>query len=201
MLTIYSDQISYRLSYTLSLIFDERKVDYQIVYDEESFIKAPLPKLAYSEDLIFSEDAKIYPSTLLYEDDIIKHIVLKAEWNKNEVLSFDGVPDILASIFYVASLYDDYLQEETDQHDRNIGAKSLLFEMKWLDQLIVERWSEQFIAFIEAQTACELNAQKIPFKVIPTFDIDNTYAYRLKKGWRKFMSTTKDLIKIGRAHV
>src|SRR5690554_7221369 len=84
MLTIYSDQISYRLSYTLSLIFDERKVDYQIVYDEESFIKAPLPKLAYSEDLIFSEDAKIYPSTLLYEDDIIKHIVLKAEWNKNE---------------------------------------------------------------------------------------------------------------------
>lgn len=201
MLTIYSDQISYRLSYTLSLVFDERKVDYQLVYDEESFKKAPLPKLAYSEDLAFSEDAKIYPSTLLYEDDIVKHIVLKAEWNKNEVLSFDGVPDILASIFYVASLYDDYLQEETDQHDRNIGEKSLLFEMKWLDKLIVERWSEQFIAFIETQTACVLNAQKIPFNVIPTFDIDNTYAYRLKKGWRKFMSATKDFIKNDRKRI
>src|SRR5690554_8077744 len=73
--------------------------------------------------------------------------------------------------------------------------------MKWLDKLIVERWSEQFIAFIETQTACVLNAQKIPFNVIPTFDIDNTYAYRLKKGWRKFMSTTKDFIKNDRKRI
>jgi|SRR5690554_2275558 len=198
MLTIYSDLISKRFAYTLSIIFDDRKIEYRLVDDIEVFKEAALPKLAYSENRVFKQDASIYPSTLLFENEIVKHIVLKAEWNSEEVLSFDGVPDILGSIFYIISLYDDYLQEETDKHDRNIGSESLLFKMNWLNQLIVERWSEQLISFIETQTACSLNAEKIPFKVIPTFDIDNVYAYRLKKGWRKYMSIAKDVLKNNR---
>ncbi|HLV42525.1 MAG TPA: polysaccharide deacetylase family protein [Brumimicrobium sp.] len=182
----------------MSIIFDDRKIEYRLVDDIEVFKEAALPKLAYSENRVFKQDASIYPSTLLFENEIVKHIVLKAEWNSEEVLSFDGVPDILGSIFYIISLYDDYLQEETDKHDRNIGSESLLFKMNWLNQLIVERWSEQLISFIETQTACSLNAEKIPFKVIPTFDIDNVYAYRLKKGWRKYMSIAKDVLKNNR---
>jgi len=198
MLTIYADQISKRLTYTLSVIFDDRKIEYRLVNDVQSFTDAPIPKLVYSENPSLEKYASIYPSTLLFEEDILKHIVHKKEWETNEVLSIDGVPDILASIFYVISLYDDYLQEETDIHDRNIGSNSLLFKMKWLNQVIVERWSEQLIAFIETQNGCSLNAQKIPFNIIPTFDIDNAYAYRLKKGWRKYMSIAKDLLKNNR---
>jgi len=195
MLTIYADQISKRLTYALSVIFDDRQIEYRLINDEQSFKEAPLPKLVYSENPTLEKDASIYPSTILFEEDVLKHIVQKVEWNSEEILSFNGVPDILASIFYVISLYDDYLQEETDQHDRNIGSLSLLYKMKWLDQLIVERWSEKLIAFIEKENGCSLSAQKIPFNVIPTFDIDNVYAYRLKKGWRKYMSIAKDIVK------
>lgn len=195
MLTIYADQISKRLTYTLSVIFDDRKIEYRLVNDVRSFKEASFPKLAYSEDRVFDEDATIYPSTLLFEEEMLKHIIHKAEWEGNELLSIDGVPDVLGSIFYIISLYDDYLNEETDEHDRNVGANSLLFKMKWLEQLIVERWSEQFITFIEKQNGCILEKQKIPFEIIPSFDIDNAYAYRLKKGWRKYMSVAKDYFK------
>lgn len=195
MFTIFADKISKRLGYTLSVIFDDRKIEYRLVNDVQNFKDAPFPKLAYSEDRVFEEDATIYPSTLLFEEEILRPIVLKSEWNSQEVLSFDGVPDILGSIFYVISLYDDYLQEETDEHDRNIGSNSLLFKFKWLDKLIVERWSEGFIAFVESQNNCSFNAEKIPFNIIPTFDIDHVYAYRLKKGWRKYMSIARDFLK------
>jgi hypothetical protein len=201
MLTIYADQISKRLAYTLSVIFDDRKIEYRLVNDVQSFKGAAVPKLAYSEDRTFDEDSTIHPSTLLFEEEILNHIVLKSEWNGEELLSFDGVPDVLGSIFYVVSLYDDYLQEETDLHDRNIGANSLLFKMKWLNKLIVERWSEQFISFIETQNGCSVEGQKIPFNIIPTFDIDNVYAYKLKKGWRKYMSIAKDIVKNDRMRI
>lgn len=195
MLTIYTDKISERLTYTLSVIFDDRKIGYRLVNDAKAFKDAPLPKLVYSESSIFTEEVHIYSSTLLFEDQILKHIIAKSEWNTHEVLSFGGIPDILASIFYVVSLYDDYIKNQTDQHGRNRGVDSLLYNTKWLDQLIVERWSEQLISFIEKHNGCSLNAQKISFRILPTFDIDNAYAYRLKTGWRKYMSVLKDVLK------
>ena len=195
MLTIYADQITRRLTYTLSVIFEDRNIEYRLVNDVKSVKNAPLPKLAYSEDSIFDEDATLYPSLILFEEELIHHIVEKSEWNGEELLSIDGVPDVLGSIFYIISLYDDFLNEETDEHDRNIGSKSLMFKMKWLNKLVIERWSESFISYIEAQNACSLNAKKIPFNIIPTFDIDNVFAYRLKIGWRKYMSIAKDLVK------
>ena len=198
MLTIYADQISKRLTYTLSVIFDDRNIGYRLINDVQSFQEAPIPKLAYSEDRIFENDATIYPSTILFEEEVLHHIVLKSDWNSQELLSIDGVPDVLGSIFYVVSLYDDFLNEETDEHDRNIGSKSLLFKMDWLNKLMIERWSELFIGFIETQNSCSLNAKKITFEIIPTFDIDNVFAYRLKKGWRKYMSIARDIFKYDR---
>lgn len=198
MLTIYADQITRRLTYTLSVIFDDRNIEYQLTNDVQLFKEAPLPKLAYSEDRTFDDDATIYPSTILFEEEILNHIVHKTEWENHELLGIDGVPDVLGSVFYVISLYDDFLNEETDEHDRNIGSKSLLFKMKWLNKLVIERWSEAFISFIETQNACSLKAEKIPFNIIPTFDIDNVYAYRLKKGWRKYMSIARDIVKYDR---
>src|SRR5690554_1163035 len=103
MLTIYTDKISERLTYTLSVIFDDRKIGYRLVNDAKAFKDAPLPKLVYSESSIFTEEVHIYSSTLLFEDQILKHIIAKSEWNTHEVLSFGGIPDILASIFYVVS--------------------------------------------------------------------------------------------------
>lgn len=194
MLTIFADKISQRLTYVLSIIFDVRKIEYRIVNDKITYKEADYPKFAYTENSDFYKDAKIFPSTILFEEEILRHIIDDNKWEGIEVLSIDGVTDVLGSIFYVITMYDDHLNEEKDDHGRNIGTKSLLYQKNWLSKLMVERWSEHFIQFLETQNACELKKEKIPFQIIPTFDIDNAYAYRLKKGWRKYFSTARDVL-------
>ncbi|RFC53167.1 polysaccharide deacetylase family protein [Brumimicrobium aurantiacum] len=194
-LTVYAEQISKRLKYVLSIVFDIREIDFRLVNDIYEYQQAAFPKFAYSDNPLFEENVRISPSSLLFEEELLPVLVEKDMWNNHEVLKIEGVSDILASIFYVITLYDDTLQEETDEHDRNIGAKSILYKYGWLDQLIVERWSEQLIDFIEKHNNYRLETKVIPFNIIPTFDIDNVYAYRLKTGWRKLMSIGRDVLK------
>lgn len=195
-LKILTKKKSARLSYTLSLIFDERNIDWQLITDVEDFKNASRPKFSYQD--LQTSPFNIKSSTLLFEDEIRSYSIEKTEWNHCEILQFNGEADILASIFYVASLYDDYLQTTFDLHGRNVGKQSLLYRFGWLNQLVVERWCECIIQWIEKQNNCDLNAQKIPFSIIPTFDIDHAYAYKYRKKWREQLSKGKDLIQKNR---
>lgn len=191
MLTVFTEQITPRLSYTLSIIFDDRGIAWQVTDDKEKYQKAPEPKLAYAKQV--EEGTAVFPAAVLLETGFKQYAVQKAKWNQEEVLSFDNIPDPLASIFYVISLYDDSLQMKKDKHGRNRGKNSLLYQLGWLDKLMVERWSEALIDFIEEMNKCSLNRKEIPFRCVPTFDIDNTYAYRLKGRLRLVLSVFKDV--------
>lgn len=193
MLTILVDEISERLNYTLSLIFDDRGIAWQLITEVEEFQQASQPKMVYGNSYSLRDALHLPASSLLFEDIIREISVGKSVWENIEVLEFEGVPDVLASVFYVASLYDDYLQEEVDAHGRNIGKNSLLYRYDWHEKLLVERWSEAIIYFLEA-AGVSLSPKKLPFSYIPTFDIDNAYAYKLKKGWRKWLSIARDYL-------
>lgn len=191
MLTIYTENITSRIVYTLSIIFDDRQIKWQVTDDFKMFQEAPSPKFAYAKQT--KQEICIPPSVVLFETGIKQYAIQKTNWKQEEILSFDAIPDVLASVFYVISLYDDYLQVEKDKHGRNIGEKSILYQFGWLDKLQVERWSEALIDFIEEENKCSLNRKKIPFQCVPTFDIDNTYAYRLKGRFRLILSVFKDV--------
>jgi len=195
MLSIFVDQISKRLTYTFSIIFEDRGVEYQVLNDPLTFKRAKGLKIVYSDCPLEERYPTISPASVLFDESIIPYTVEKSTWNNKEVLSFDGKIDVLASIFYIISLYDEYLLEEKDVHDRIEVKNAILSRMNWTQQLIVERWSEQFIQFIESGNNQALKKRAIPFSIKPTFDIDNTYAYHLKSGWRKWMSIGKDLVK------
>lgn len=185
MLTIYSSHITERLTYVLSILFDDRGIEWQVMDDVKKFDAASEPKFDYSST----------SSSLLYESTLAPQTIEKATWREIEILSFGGVPDVFASIFFVLSLYDDYLQTERDIHGRNYGKNSLLYQFGWLEQLKIEAWSLEIIAFIEEENNCSLKAKKIPFKVLPTFDIDHAFAYKYRKSWRKWLSIGRDRIK------
>lgn len=193
MLTIFADQITARLNYTLSIIFEDRGIAWQVVDNVQKYQETAQPKIAYSKQI--ENTAFIKPSRVLFDKDIRRYTIEKSTWNKEEIISFEGTPDVLASIFYVISLYDNYLQEEKDQHERNKGVNSLLHQFGWLEKLMIERWSLAFIDFIEKENDCSLNVKKLPYKCVPTFDIDNAYAYRLKGLIRKSFSILKDVVK------
>jgi hypothetical protein len=201
MVTIFSDIISKRLSYVVSLIFEDRGIPYQILNDPDIFVDSEGVKIVYSDYPFDKSYPTISPANLLFEEDIRQHYLSRVEWEGEETISFDGRVDPIASIFYIITGYDEYLSEETDEHDRYPGKSSLVYNYGWIDKLMIERWSERVISFIELQSKEEISKESIPFKIIPTFDIDNVYAYKLKEGTRKWMSISRDLLRFDKSRL
>lgn len=198
MLTIFSDIISKRLSYTLSLIFEDRQIAYRIVNDPDIFEEHEGAKLVYS-DYPFEQDyCTIAPGTLLFEEDVRSHHLSRSTWEGEEALSINGITDPLASIFYVVTCYEEYLSEEIDEHDRFPGTSSLMYNFGWHKKLMVERWAVELVKYIEFFNRVKLSKSPLPFRIIPTFDIDNAYAYKYKGGTRKWLSISRDLLKFDR---
>lgn len=194
MLTIYADFISPRLKYTLSMVMDDRAIAYQLTDDWQKYEQAAFPKFSYSRKKEEGCLAFIPASQLLTEATVSPQKVGKSLWEGVEVLSFSGQADILASIFYVLSLYDDCTQKEKDKHGRLKGENSILFRHGWLEKLTVEHWCEHLLTYIEKENQTKIPRQKIPFSIVPTFDIDHAYAYKLRSNWRTYFSLIKDVL-------
>lgn len=196
MITIYSDTVSERLLFTLDFIFKERGVAYKVINDFKKFQSLEEPKLCYS-DYPDADGLQIFPSRLLFDENIdltIEKSIELVNWEGIEVLSFYGIPDILSSIFYFLSDYTNQLGKERDEHNRAQGSLSLAAKFNLHDKLVVERWSEAFLQKLK-NNHFRFESKKLNFEWIPSFDIDNSFAYKLKDGMRAYMSRAKDRLK------
>lgn len=190
---LYVDEISLRLIYTLDFVFKEHGLEYELTNDKPYFSSYEGIKLAYSE-FDFENAPALVPSGLLFEERFRPHIrVEKGNWNETECLKVDDLTDPLAAIFYVLSRYEEYHPGLLDDHGRFTAGMSIQQKFGWLHLQIVERWIEAFFTAYAPDYLERLIAGRkwIP---IPSFDIDNTYAYKWKEGWRTWLSTTKDLV-------
>lgn len=195
---IYVDQVSERLVYTLDFVFNAHGLSYELTNDKQQFAAADRLKLNYSEWHEMS-GAVLVPATLLFEEEIDTLLKpLKSVWKNTECLSFYGTPDPLASIFYVLSRYEEYLPTPRDVHDRFEARKSIQFTHGWLGQQIVERWIAAFFEAFAPDYARKLTLYRSK-RFIPSFDIDNTFAYQWKEGWRSWLSNAKDTLKKNQA--
>jgi hypothetical protein len=190
---IYVEYITERLLYTLSFVFSERKVAYQLTNDGIAFIAAAGPKLNYS-NREFEDAMQLVPATLLFEDELLRETPTKGVFKDTECLCFEGQPDLLASIFYILSRMEEYQSIHTDAHERFQASASVAFAHNWLQLPICDIWSEALILYLEQTLNHGLQAQKPRFHFQPTFDIDNTFAYAHKNTIRTFFANCKDLI-------
>lgn len=196
MITIFSDIISKRLSYVLAIVFEDREIEYTVVNDPEAFLSAELPRVAYSDYPFDDIECQISPADLLFEEDIRYQALDKSSWNEEEVLAFQGIADPLASIFYLITRYEEYVTDKVDEHDRFSAKYSFLHKFGWHRKLMVERWCEKIITMIEQCNEIRIDHKSLPFRIVPSFDIDNAYAYRLKTGTRKLLSISRDIVKL-----
>ncbi|MDR0800951.1 polysaccharide deacetylase family protein [Fluviicola sp.] len=190
---LYVDEISVRLVYTLDFIFREHGLEYQLTNDKLFFSSYEGIKLAYSE-FEFENASALIPAGLLFEEYFRVNVrIEKGSWNGTECLRIDAIDDPLAAIFYVLSRYEEYHPRFLDDHGRFTASESVQRKFGWLHLQIVERWIEAFFMIYAPGYSERLIAdrQLIP---IPSFDIDNTYAYKWKEGWRSWLSTAKDLL-------
>lgn len=194
MLLIFVDKISERLIYTLDFIFRDRGIRYELTNDWVYFSGGEGHKLVYSDR--FSEGKlQIIPATLLFDEAIFPYALDKAVFFNEECLIFNHVCDPLASVFFVLSRYEEYIVKQRDEHERFEARNSIQARFGWLEKTICDHWAEDLIAYLEDQLHISLHVQKIPVKIIPTFDIDNTYAFQWKEGLRGFLSKYRDRFK------
>jgi len=198
MLVILVDKITERLSYTLDFIFANHGVKYSLVTSIFEFEKIDgVRKFNYSNSNVDGV-SHIKPSILLSLHRIIPLKIEKNKFENLECLMIEGEVDPIASVFYVLTRYEEYFNNNLDVHSRFKFESSILSKYGWIDKAMCDRWSKAIIEWInpefylESTLSSVLNKDYV--KLIPTFDIDNTYAYMHKKGFRKWMSIFKDLV-------
>ncbi|MGV3612333.1 MAG: polysaccharide deacetylase family protein [Fluviicola sp.] len=189
----YVDEISLRLVYTLDFVFKEHGLEYQLTNDKHVFDSHSGTKISYST-FEFEHAPTLIPAGLLFEETFRESVVAeKGIWQGTACLTIDSVPDPLASIFYVLSRYEEYSPKFPDDHGRFTAKESLQSKFGWLHLQIVERWIEAFFQVYSPELLTILQEKKT-LRVIPSFDIDNTFAYKWKEGWRSWLSNGKDLL-------
>lgn len=194
MLLVFVDKISERLIYTFDFIFKARSISYRFTNDWLYFNQTDCAKVVYSEKHS-DNDLNILPSTVLFDEAIFKYAISKDKFYIEECLVFDKIIDPFASIFYILSNYEEYVVKQRDEHERFESKNSLLVKYNWLEKVICDRIAEDIIAFIEFSLNFRLEKQKIPTKLIPTFDIDNTFAFKWKDGIKKYLGLWRDKLK------
>jgi hypothetical protein len=200
MIEIFVEQISERLIYTLDFVFNERELSYKLNNDFLSFENSILPKFNYSERF-FENIPQIVPATLLFDEDIFIYSIEIAKFKTEDCLSFNRIVDPLASIFYILSRMEEYTINREDDHGRFSSKFSIQNTYNWLDKAICDRWAIDFIGFLESTTSATLEIKHQKVNVRPTFDIDNTYAYQWKRGFRKWASIVRDRIQLNKKRI
>jgi|LakMenEpi03Aug12_release.lakeMendotaPanAssembly.Ray.scaffolds.fasta_scaffold209041_1 hypothetical protein len=198
MILIYAPKKTNRLSYIIDTIFKGiLKTDYKITAEKELFEQSDLPKLSYAEWAI-DDEIFIKADTLLFEKEIEPKEITVAEWNGMPVLfphdfSHAAIPfDLFAASFYLLSRYEEYLPSKKDSHGRYDPVNSIAYKNGFLERPLVDEYAMLLRQILlERYPDIELPLRK--FKFIPTFDIDNAYAYLYKGFWRGFLASAKSL--------
>lgn len=179
MIKIAVDEITERLRYTFDFIFLNNDQVYQFVVSE-------IGDLDYRRQ---SNEFEV--SELLYETGIKNCQIGHSEFNGIDSYSFNGKCDPVATVFYLISRYEEYQNTERDEHGRYRHEDSYQFRFGLLEKPVADQLSK---AILESK-GVSLPEKLKKVELIPTFDIDNVYAYKLKKGIRRVGATARDLIK------
>ncbi len=195
MIDVLIDQKNERTSYVMDFIFRARGLDYHFLFDSDKYLESKNLKLNYSS--IANLDFSIGQSQLLLESTVEDHDIKLGSFEGEECISFDGESDPLASIFFVLTRYEEYQSVKFDEHGRFPYEASCLSSFGWIEYAVCDRWAEQILRFIG------VNDHQIvrEVRIVPTFDIDNTFAYKHKSGKQKILSQVRDLIKLDRKRI
>jgi len=190
---IYVEQISERIRYVEKVFFLERGMNVQFTNDKQLFVSFGGEKLNYSNES-FKRVTALIPAQLLFSENIVAVEVTRSDWNSFPCMSFDGIQDPLATLFYCVSRYEEYLPFNGDVHGRFLAANSILFNEFDLKEQVVERCFSGFILMCFPELE-EKYIKRFVSRFVPSFDIDNTFAYAWKEGWRTWLSVAKDRLK------
>ncbi len=186
-----------RLRYIMEELFKRMLgLDLEITNDKEAFMAYDGPKLNYSNRQ-FQDELFFYATPLLFERRIkpqkikmgvfeeVPHFYIS---NNNSDIPFD----LFAASFFLMSRYEEYFDKPKDLHQRFQAEESLAYQNDFLELPVVDLWVQQLKKVLLTYYP-DLPIQKEPYAFIPTYDIDNAYAYRRKGLLRSIGGYINDL--------
>lgn len=198
MLLILVDEVNPRIEYVFEYIFGSRSLTYTFtssVDDYESDRSGIRFNYSNKET---SGGRWIRPSSIMMEKGAREVLVEKVQYEGIDCLSIDGVVDPVASVFYILTRYEEYNLEICDLHGRFPFEYSILNKLGLIDRAMCDHWSRFLIDLLDKdlslEAAIRTSLTKGGMRFVPTFDIDNSFAYLHKKGLRKVFSTAKDVL-------
>jgi len=195
---IYTDTISPRLRYIISFFSDCIGIeDFRITSDEEEFLNYSGPRINYSNSKIAEEEIHVVPVALLMETGVREQNITISRWDGLESFfktNGDLPFDIFAASFYLVTCYEEYLPHQKDMYGRYAHENSIAFREGFLQIPLVNLWFMEFAKLIR-QKFPSVQLSQPSFKFLPTYDIDESYAYLHKPGWVNFGGQVKDVIK------
>jgi hypothetical protein len=119
----------------------------------------------------------------LFEDSIKKQNI--SCFKLNDITAFfksegDYPFDIFAAVFYLLSRYEEYLPHEKDEYGRYAHENSLAYKEGFLNIPLINIWIEDFKKSLKKKFSM-LNVQCSMFNFLPTYDIDEAYAFKNKE--------------------
>jgi hypothetical protein len=194
MIHVFAEKVSERLIYTLDFVCKERNIDYQLYTDITIFTQLTGSKLNYSTQPI-EHVVQLVPSVMLFDQGFAVYGISKGIFEEEECIEINHIIDPLASIFYVLSRMEEYISKREDKHGRYKSDDSVLSRFNWLEKVMCDRWAESFLYFLDKNKLINYKKQTYKVAIFPTFDIDNTYAYKYKSRIRKSFSTLRDVVR------
>ncbi|TNE78230.1 MAG: hypothetical protein EP332_15245 [Bacteroidetes bacterium] len=198
MITVYSEQKSPRLSYILEVICQGiLGTGFKVMSDWKKFEKLDLPKINYSQQ--YSKGTlSIVPQDLLFEKNIKNQKIKMKEWdelpcffqtNKGGEVPFD----LFAAAFYLITRYEEYLEDELDQHGRYPVKSSLAYKEGFLDLPLVNLWVQKLKGLLVKKHPSYVFPEG-EFHYISTIDVDMAFCYKHKGAWRNIGGIVRELL-------
>ena len=194
MFLVFASENSSRLAYVIDVICSYAKISYELTSDKAYFQSSKKARLNYSS-IPMDGICTIQPSVVLFDKGLPVYGITKGKFEGEECLAFNEVVDPLASIFYMLTRMEEYQSKKFDQHGRFEAVNSISTRFDWLQKAMCDRWANAFLNLLKQEAGLTIEISFPNVTMIPTFDIDNAYAYRHKGKLRKSLSVVKDFLK------
>ncbi|MGQ9846298.1 MAG: polysaccharide deacetylase family protein [Bacteroidales bacterium] len=199
MLLIYAPYKTARLTYVLDYVFHHLCfVHYNFTFNKSDFDAYNGAKIAYTSEAQ-QNCAWMYNCGLLFEKEIKSEIPPMAytEWGvamfKSESDKTIAPFDVFAAIFWFISRYEEYIVHKKDNHQRFDYRFSWAFKHNVLQIPIVNKWGEQLCKSLKLKYP-SLNITQSSYRFIPSFDVDNFFAFKGKTLARSLLAMSHALV-------
>ncbi|HET6558480.1 MAG TPA: polysaccharide deacetylase family protein [Prolixibacteraceae bacterium] len=194
-LLIYSPVITPRVEYAFDLIFHTiLGIEVSYTIREQEFLKSILPRINYSKTNL---DAGLFlkSHSLLTEKTITVHEIEIVEYGGMQLFFPSSADSFLpfdpfAFAFYIVSRYEEYLSENTDEHERFTDSENILVRHNLHHKPIVDMMAYWVAEQLKAQFP-EFKVPSRSFQFVTSIDIDNAWAFKNKSPMISFGAILK----------